>query len=465
MRNISLYAHCMLVHCMLVYCILVHCMLVYVCLYMYTCMIYLNEMMQQKKEYTTVMVKIIVENKRSQNFAFYIMGIIQETLYIKGSYWCGPICDEYESMGFAIPDDGVYADTLLLYLRHIYPPSDEYRIAFEKITDEKYRVCKGKTAKNENTDRTMFDRYMKPLTYIDTYHLGTVYYDRHWIDYRIKNSPTPINHKWQLLFSSHVYKFYVYYSLACALNKQYASQPYTVEVKTDIINDHEDNYNKDIVVIYSDGDGIVSTPVYHNTLTMHDIIVLLRDVIHLDFRFLRIRKILFRNGDISYISADPKIPENEVRRYFRMYRGNENDYDSHKIPFKNLLKIKSLYDASIDENYRFTKHQSFYDDYRSIQMKGGKHYLDMNLVILLIVSIICVALIVYYISRHRCTQKCNTQLNDTRMPSLSRSTLKPGLQQRYVVDKRFINPDLLHSSREQSMLTDTNTSCANELFN
>ena len=339
------------------------------------------------------------DRMKSASFRNYVIGIIRETIYIPGTYGFGVIKESPEDIGFYVPDDGVYKDTLVNFLKYVFAPC----LISKDVTNCTLMKLGATKIKNTNTDKTKFNNFMVPIAnkYPNTLN-DLTFFNQSWIDYRMMNEKTHITHKWQLLFSSHVYKLYLFYELVERVQSLFPHVP-LVELKMDLAADSPDDFNNDIIVIYTDGKGVCDSPT-EGTLSTNDVIHLLQDI-PLDFGYLRIPKILFRNGELSWITASNDMHEQQVQHLFVRYAGSDADFDPDQSSFDNILKIKSIYNAEIDSSYNLTIRNSYYGDYGSHLMRGGTKGL---FIVALFVATVIVTVIITVIVRTSFSQSAHT---------------------------------------------------------
>lgn len=324
------------------------------------------------------MFRVSLPSKKLLPVLTYITDIIRETIYLEGYFGYGMSDSQPEQSDdiiFYLPNEegNEYLNTITRYLRYIYAPCN-VEVTIVTINDVG-NIVRPRISRylNKNVDKRMFNEYIVPLSGANDF-ANMISLRNDWIDYVVDNgNGAYINHKWQLLFSSHVYKFFVFYKLAESIRRLFSDASKTVEIKTDIINDSVDAFNRDIVVIYTDGEGVCDSPTA-GTLTTDDAIQMLRDDVRLNFEFLRIKKVLFRNGDLSRLSASRDVDEATVRSVFTTFAKAE-DYNENITPFRNMIRLKSLYNAEIDDEYVVTVRNSYYDDWippaGRKQLRGG----------------------------------------------------------------------------------------------
>ena len=229
-----------------------------------------------------------------------------------------------------------------------------------------------------------------------------VFYNKAWLDYQHSSSPSPppsppLNHKWQIFFNynDYIYKFYVFFKLITLFNT--LSSHNIIEMKTDIAPFPSlSRFNLNLIIIYVNGDDIIPSSTTTSTLTTREVYDALSRI-NLDFTNLRINKILFRNGDISKERWNPSYTQQDIKSMFAKYNIPFTESNEHTPNFKNFLRLKSLYDAEMDERGNVSISKTFYTQHTGEILTGGVEYDSWNSINLFTLLLIVASLLIIII--------------------------------------------------------------------
>lgn len=352
--------------------------------------------------------------------AEYIGKIVNETLFIptKCEVYDALRKDDYDTFHviisanyndeneFKIED---YLNSLTDYLNIIYSTI----LTFSRMDNEDRSLyisfSKKHKIDNKNVDKLIFDTYVVPIINLDPKPIRAngfdiTFFNFSWIDY-IKepeeNEKIKLNHKWQIFFdpSKPTYKFFVFFKLIEYINLHFTHDNIKIEIKTDVAQVETNLFNRDLIVIYVDDIEPISGSKILNTTNIKNML----KSINLNFDFLRIKKVLFRNGDISRIPDNRNITRDELIPYFNTYICKDS-YDNSLSPYNNLMNLKSTFHAEMNDEYNVTKILKRYDEYMNeakliFHQHGGTINNYFLILCLFIISLLLIVIIVSITSR------------------------------------------------------------------